>query len=178
MALVAAYCIFTGPRNLAQYPPRETSPYKLPWRSGVTRLCSQSNRGIVSHHGWQEFAYDFNMPVGSEVCAARSGTVVGVEARYDRHGWRAPNNSISIDHGDGTVGRYLHIKQGGHLVRFGDIVSQGQPIALSGNVGRSFGPHLHFHVISKAERRSIPVSFVDVPKHRGIPRLGFWYTPQ
>lgn len=172
----ASYLTCTGPRHLDRYPPGETSPYKLPWPSGNTWFCAQSNRGIVSHRGWEEFAYDFHMPVGSTVCAARAGTVTRSEVRHDRHGLRAPNNSISIDHGDGTSARYLHLKKDGSLVRAGQIVAQGQPIALSGNVGRSLGPHLHFHVINHAQRSTIPISFADVTQHRGIPRLGFRYT--
>jgi murein DD-endopeptidase MepM/ murein hydrolase activator NlpD len=176
--LIASYAIFTGPRHLDQYPPRERSPYRLPWKSGITRFCTQSNRGIVSHRGREEFAYDFWMPVGSAVCAARAGTVSRVEVRHDRRGLRAPNNLIVINHGDGTTARYLHLKKGGTLVRPGDVVAQGQPIGLSGNVGRSLGPHLHFEVINTTSRRSLPVSFADLPQHRGVPRMGFRYTPR
>jgi murein DD-endopeptidase MepM/ murein hydrolase activator NlpD len=176
LLLMAAYCIFTGPRHLDRYPPFASSPYKLPWKSGHSWFCAQSNRGIVSHRGWEEFAYDFSMPVGTEVCAARGGIVTRVEVRNDGRGLRAPNNLIAIDHADGTVARYLHLKQNGALVRVGDRISQGQRIGLSGNVGRSLGPHLHFNVVDTATDRTIPVSFADVPKHHGIPRLGCRYT--
>jgi murein DD-endopeptidase MepM/ murein hydrolase activator NlpD len=172
---LTAYSFFTGPRHLDQYPPPQTSPYRLPWKSGIARFCPQSNRGIVSHRGREEFAYDFAMPVGSEVCAARAGTVRFVDVRHDRRGLHAPNNFITIDHGDGTTARYLHLQKGGSLVRVGDVVPQGAPIGLSGNVGRSLGPHLHFEVIKTTNRRTLPISFRDVPKHRGIPRMGFFY---
>ena len=110
--LTAAYLLFTGPRHLDRYPPREGSPYRLPWPAGQTRFCGQSNRGIVSHRGWEEFAYDFNMPVGSDVCAARGGTVTRVVIHHDGHGLHMPNNLIAIDHGDGTTGWYLHLQKG------------------------------------------------------------------
>ncbi|MBI3823878.1 MAG: M23 family peptidase, partial [Planctomycetes bacterium] len=48
-------------------------------------LCGQSNRGVVSHRGFEQYAYDFTMPVGAEVCAARGGLIVNV-----------------IDHNDGN----------------------------------------------------------------------------
>ena len=174
--LTAAYFLFTGPRHPADYPPRADSPYRLPWPAGRTWFCGQSNRGIVSHRGWEEFAYDFNMPVGSTVCAARAGEVVRVVTGHDGHGLHRPNNLVAIDHGDGTVGWYLHLQKGGSLVQLGERVAQGQPIARSGHVGRSLAPHLHFQVTDRARTSTLPISFSDVPRQRGVPRMLFFYT--
>jgi murein DD-endopeptidase MepM/ murein hydrolase activator NlpD len=173
---IIGYFAFTGPRHLDRYPPRETSPYRLPWPAGRMWFCGQSNRGIVSHRGWEEYAYDFNMPVGSEVCAARGGVVKRVVIHHDGHGLHMPNNFIAIDHGDGTVGWYLHLQKGGSLVRPGDHVAQGQAIARSGHVGRSLAPHLHFQVTDTARKSTLPVSFADVTFLRGVPRMLFFYT--
>ena len=174
--LITAYLLFTGPRNLDRYPSRGTSPYRLPWPARQTWFCGQSNRGIVSHRGWEEFAYDFNMPVGSTVCAARAGQVVRINVSHDGHGFHMPNNFIAIDHGDGTVGWYLHLQQGGSLVQLDDRVAQGQPIARSGHVGRSLAPHLHFQVTDRDQTGTLPISFTDVPGQRGVPRMLFFYT--
>lgn len=175
--LFASCCILTGPRDLARYPANATSPYKLPWPAGVKWLCVQSNRGIVSHRGWEEFAFDFLMPVGSDVCAARGGVVTGVNVSHDGHGLKAPNNFIAIAHGDGTSGWYLHLQKDGSLVRVGERVEQGQRIGKSGHVGRSLAPHLHFAVVGEGSRRvTLPVSFADVTEHAGVPRMWFHYT--
>src|SRR6516225_5495645 len=112
LILFVAYVLFTGPHDVERYPPADQSPYRLPWPAGVTYWCCQSNRGIVSHRGQEEFAYDFAMPVGSDVLAARGGTVTAVVVEHDGNGLNAPNNGILIDHGDGTFGWYLHLKQG------------------------------------------------------------------
>ena len=171
---VLFYC-FTGPRNLALYPPADQSQYRLPWPKGKTYFCVQGNRWPFTHRGWQEFAYDFDMPSGSDVCAARSGTVNKVIVENDGNGRYASNNLVNIRHNDETFAWYLHLKQGGSYVRVGDRVEQGQRIAASGNVGHSQEPHLHFHVTDR-EGKLLRVTFADVTGDAGIPRMFKWYT--
>jgi hypothetical protein len=171
--VLVLYRVHTGPADLTGYPAASSSPYRLPWPSGVTRSCIQGNRGIVSHRGAEEYAYDFVMPIGSVFCAARAGTVVQVVDEHDGNGIEAPNNAILVLHDDNTVGVYLHLQQGGSLVRCGQKVVRGEPLGLSGNVGHSMLPHLHFHV--ESERRTIPVSFADIPGD-GVPRMFRRYT--
>src|SRR5678816_2340775 len=83
---IFVYWIATGPRDIARYPKAQESPYRLPWTAGVTHRCVQSNRGVVSHRRWEEYAYDFEMPVGTEVRAARGGEVMKVVTQHDGHG--------------------------------------------------------------------------------------------
>jgi murein DD-endopeptidase MepM/ murein hydrolase activator NlpD len=176
LALAAVwYVLFTGPRNLELYPEAATSPYKLPWPAGIRYGCCQSNRGIVSHRGSEEFAYDFAMPVGSDVCAARAGVISRIEVSHDGNGVLAKNNYVVVDHGDGTSAWYLHLQKDGCRLRIGQHVAQGERIAASGNVGRSMRPHLHFEVL-RDTRDSERVAFSDVTIHRGVPRMFWIYT--
>jgi murein DD-endopeptidase MepM/ murein hydrolase activator NlpD len=147
----------------------------LPFPAGRTFLVCQGNRGVVSHRDWEEFAYDFAMPVGSDVCAARGGVVIHVVDKNDGNGRHALNNRIDIDHGDGTIGKYLHIKRGGSYVRVGERVARGQRIAASGHVGLSMLPHLHF-VVDDRLGNSLPIRFADVESDGGIPRMFKRYT--
>jgi hypothetical protein len=174
--LVVAFGLFlfcTGPEDLSVYPSAAKSPYRLPWKPGIRRLCNQGNRAITSHRGSELYAYDFIMPIGTEVCAARGGIVTDVIDWHDGNGLLWPNNQIRIDHGDGSFGHYLHFRKHGARVQRGQRVARGDVICESGNVGNSALPHLHFEV--SRHFRTIPITFADVPGD-GIPRIFRRYT--
>jgi murein DD-endopeptidase MepM/ murein hydrolase activator NlpD len=63
--------------------------------------------------------------------------------------WAGPRDGygllVEINHGNGQFTRYGHASL--ILVKVGDRVEKGQPLALVGTTGRSTGPHLHFEVI-------------------------------
>ena len=168
---ICTYLVATGPANLSKYPRAQVSLYRLPWSNGVTYRCVQSNRGVVSHRRWEEYAYDFAMPVGTEVRAARGGEVIKVVADHDGHGRNMPNNLIAIRHEDGTLGYYLHLRKDGSRVKVGDVIRQGQVIGESGHVGKSLMPHLHFHVTDARRTSTLPISFADISADSGIPRM-------
>jgi murein DD-endopeptidase MepM/ murein hydrolase activator NlpD len=82
---------------------------------------------------------DWSCPIGTAVKASCSGKVVSA-------GWsNGYGYCITIKHSDGTQTRYGHLSK--ILVNTGDSISQGGKIALSGNTGRSTGPHIHFEII-------------------------------
>lgn len=163
---------FTGPGNLNKYPPHESSPYKLPWEAGVTRILSQGNRSFTSHQGLHLYAWDFVMPIGTKILAAREGMVLEIEQRFTTVGLRG--NYLLIRHSDGQFSGYFHIQHNGALVKVGEQVRQGQEIALSGMTGQTTLPHLHFLVFNSEQTASIPVSFQDV--ETGVPLAGHFYT--
>ena len=81
---------------------------------------------------------DWATPIGTAVMASSGGTVT-------RAGWGSGYGYVVyIQHADGRETRYGHLSK--VLVSVGQKVSQGQKIALSGNTGRSTGPHLHFEI--------------------------------
>ena len=114
------------------------------------------------------------MPNGTEILAARDGTVVEVLDSADGIG--LVSNFISIEHEDGTRATYAHIQKDGARINVGDSVRQGQPIALSGMVGQTIFPHVHFYVVDK-NGLAVPVSFRDVEED-GVPLAGHTYTSQ
>ena len=77
--------------------------------------------------------------MGTSVKAAECGTVIfaGNGGSY--------GNLVRIDHGNGVVTAYAHLDK--INVSTGQAVNSNTEIALSGNTGRSTGPHLHFEVV-------------------------------
>ncbi|WP_053125131.1 MULTISPECIES: peptidoglycan DD-metalloendopeptidase family protein [unclassified Pseudomonas] len=132
--------------------------YPLPWRGGPFRL-SQGAEGQYSHFGPKNrYAMDIAMPVGTPIIAARAGVVVKVENSQSGRGTDPSGNFVRVLHNDGTMGVYLHLKQGSVSVREGQQVTVGSPLALSGNTGNSSGPHLHFVV-----QRNTGQGLVSIP---------------
>ncbi len=157
------------------YPAQATSLYVLPYEVGTGHRMVHGNCTApgTSHHagGTRQHAYDFEMPIGTVLVAARAGQVSAVE-QSNMDGTRIPGeeNFVIITHDDGTHGRYFHITQNGSMVAVGQVVGQGDPIALSGDTGESQGPHLHF-VVEPAggspltPRGGIPVTFLNTSPH-------------
>ena len=80
--------------------------------------------------------------VGSTVRAAASGVVSVVK---DSNIWNGGYGYyLMIKHDNGTETLYAHLSR--IDVEVGQEVAQGEAIALSGNTGRTTGPHLHFEV--------------------------------
>lgn len=168
----ACFILFaTGPFASDPYPPAQASPYKLPWQGGVRRFVPQGNRSFVSHRGNHLYAFDFWMPIGTVVVAARGGTVTLVEVNHD--GFGTLSNYVKIEHSDGTAAMYAHVRKNGALVKLGESVRQGQPLAYSGMVGQTLYPHLHFVVVGP-KQEPVPVTFADVQD--GVPLAGHCYV--
>ncbi len=82
---------------------------------------------------------DWATPIGTAVAASSGGTV-------SKAGWGSGYGYvIYINHPDGRQTRYGHLSK--ILVKAGQTVKQGEKIALSGNTGRSSGPHIHFEIL-------------------------------
>ena len=108
---------------------------------------------VQPHHGT-----DFAVPIGTPVIAPGDGVVI----KATRH--PLAGNYLVIRHGRQYTTRYLHLSR--FLVKEGDTVKRGQRIALSGNTGRSTGPHLHyeFHV----NNRPVDPMQVKLPMAEGL----------
>ena len=164
--------------------------YLLPWAGGEIHSVSQGEDTPFTHNGLAAYAFDFDLNYET-VVAARSGRVAMVKSDSNSGGcspeYSASTNYVLIDHGDGTSGLYMHLAYNAVLVHPGDLVEQGQPIAVSGETGvtcsaddKGPGPHLHFQV-ERTEAghyytQSLPIAFDDIPTSNGVPQEGQSYV--
>jgi len=96
-----------------------------------------------------------------------------------------PGNHVMIDHGAGEISLMAHFRQGTLVVAKGDRVRAGQLVGQCGNSGRSFQPHLHYHLQTTPPNREgagLPVQFVRYesngrPIARGEPIRGELINP-
>lgn len=120
------------------------SPYvggEFTWPCPASRYISSSfgNRLHPTLNVWKfHTGIDIGCSAGKDIVAAASGKVI-MSQWYGGYG-----NCVMIDHGGGIVTLYGHASK--LLVSKGQVVKQGQVIALVGSTGRSTGPHLHFEV--------------------------------
>jgi len=98
---------------------------------------------VTSHYGDRpQFGrthkgIDLRAAIGDTVYSAFSGRVR--LTRFERGGY---GFYVIVRHENGLETVYGHLSR--FLVKPDQYVKAGQPIALSGNTGRSTGPHLHF----------------------------------
>ncbi len=118
------------------------SPYILPYPVGVAYEVYMTYCLIPGHQN--ELAYDFPIPLGSDVLAVRAGVVRDIEVGSpDEPDVSA--NYITIEHDDGSSAGYGHLMQDGALVQLGETVEAGQLIALGGASGTDLA-HLHLSI--------------------------------
>lgn len=99
------------------------------------------NRGLVDAGGSNfHKGVDFAGACGDPIYAAADGTVkyTGKEL--------FGANTILIQHKGGIDTFYVHMDDGGTLVKEGDKVTAGQKIGKIGQSGNAYGCHLHFEV--------------------------------
>jgi hypothetical protein len=111
--------------------------------NGQTRISSTFGNRTDPFTGGRAYhsGIDFPAPKGTIVLSAGYGkvTFVGQKSGY--------GNLVEVTHAAGLVTRYGHLSA--FLVKEGQVVNAGSPIAKVGSTGRSTGPHLHFEVRSK-----------------------------
>lgn len=85
------------------------------------------------------YGVDVAVPTGTPVKAPAAGVVTLAEDDLYYTG-----GTLMIDHGHGLVSAFLHLS--GLKAKVGDVVQQGQVVALSGATGRATGPHLDWRI--------------------------------
>lgn len=146
--LILASVPAVPPNSLAAMP-----EVGVPFACGRIYTVSQGH-DTGSHKHNDTYAWDFRMPEGTPIVAARDGVVRLARGDSTQGGCDekfAPKaNYVVISHGDGLETQYLHFSA--VVVKAGARVRQGQLIGFSGSTGWSCGPHLHFKVARESGR--------------------------
>jgi hypothetical protein len=119
---------------------------------------------ISSHFGYRSDPFtgrgafhsgvDFAAAPGTKVKSTGAG-FVSFAGYKDGYG-----NVVEITHPTGYVTRYGHNSR--NLVRKGQTVQKGDPIAVIGSTGRSTGTHVHFEV-ERDGKNVNPMRYLDGP---------------
>jgi murein DD-endopeptidase MepM/ murein hydrolase activator NlpD len=124
------------------------APDSLPsgWPLALKGFQTAAYTGADGHPG-----IDVAVPVHTPVLATARGTVAAADSDpvYGHY--------VILAHGGGVETMYGH--NAVLLVEVGETVERGQPIAYSGNSGRSTAPHLHYE-IRRAGRAIDPAPYL------------------
>ena len=130
-------------------PPINPDPDKYRFSSGFGYRKVPITGRNARHTG-----VDFAMKPGNPIYVSGDGVVESVKFEFFGYG-----NHVVIDHGFGYKTRYAHMKSIG--VVEGMKVKRGECLGLSGNTGKSSGPHLHYEVIYKNSHVN-PANYYDL----------------
>lgn len=163
---------------LMNYP--DTDPGK------AVRDFTCRSRSYADHSGTDFAVRDLAAVArGVPVLAAAAGTVVAARDGVEDGVWlagrkdevvaarRQCGNRVAIDHGDGWVTDYCHMRKGSVRVEVGESVRAGQPIGLVGTSGMTDFPHAHLGVLHFAPgaKNGDPVDpFTGAPNAAGCGR--------
>ena len=176
---VLAVVVLTGGalKALAQQPPPAPEPpaepdYILPFASDpgtdswyIVQWYGNTTTAYHYRVEWYRagqglhFGLDLSAPCGTEIRAIQTGTVAFV----DDEGHGAGPHNLMIDHPDGFSSLYGHLLER-TSVEPGDVVQQGDVVALSGDPDLSCTsrPHLHLEIRDKTRHYAYnPVDFID-----------------
>ena len=138
--------------------PQENSNFVL--KNKKLANPAPETKRIASPFGWRKRPYsnqlqfhqgvDYGASYGSTVVAVGNGIVTKVVTGCADFGnlfcGGQLGNWIEIDHGNGIVGTYGHLKYSSVTIQPGTKVRKNQPIAQVGSSGWSTGAHLDFRL--------------------------------
>lgn len=155
--------------------------YRLPFPPVARFRLTQGYAGNFSHDPGtpMEFAVDWAMPEGSPVLAAREGRVVAVRSDQTTGGpnedFLEKTNLVVIEHPDGTLAEYLHLRPGGVVVKLGAQVAVGDLLGHSGATGYAREPQLQvrvYRITAPGRETSIPVRWDTREKYEAPRKPG------
>ncbi|MBI5543299.1 MAG: peptidoglycan DD-metalloendopeptidase family protein [Deltaproteobacteria bacterium] len=149
-----------GAKALAEVPPADLPPPETPFQKATEAPLSWPMSGVLyarfgprgeSRHD----GIDLAAPAGTPVHSAADGQVLfaGEQKGYGQ--------GVLVEHAGGLITLYAHNRE--VLVKDGERVKAGQPIARVGEPSKTSGPHLHFEVRVDGAPRD-PLRYLPPPR--------------
>lgn len=110
--------------------------------------CQDYRCGQICYDGHR--GTDYGTPLGTPIWTAAPGVVSYVHNGCPDFGGRGDGcgggfgNHVFVEHADGAVSIYAHMKLDSITVQVNDVVDCAQQVGISASSGNSTGPHLHF----------------------------------
>ena len=129
--------------------------FQSPVEGLVSRGYTEKLFPLKSHAG-----VDLAVPEGTLISAAADGWAV-FDGWHQRYG-----NFLILQHPGDYMTFYGHLSA--VLADKGELVKAGEPVAVSGNSGRSSAPHLHFEISYRGKKLD-PGAFIPELRESGFP---------
>lgn len=117
---------------------------------------------VTGKESAMHYGTDFAVPVGTPVVAAVGGIIDATDWENEKdhnQGFGRRVRQIASDYeGNRYYVYYAHLSE--TAVEAGDEVTAGTRVGLSGNTGKSSGPHLHFEV-RPIGGKGVEVKFIE-----------------
>ena len=157
----------------------------FPFKNGVYYVVHGGGLSVTNYHADNKenpYAYDivkldqhgrafdnaFSMPVNNKyhyifndtVYSPCDAIVSGLMMFWPDHlatdftNVSLPYNIIILKKDNNFI-HLVHLKQNSQFIQKGDVLKKGQPIALVGNSGPTFGPHLHIQAFHHNKKQDI-----------------------
>jgi murein DD-endopeptidase MepM/ murein hydrolase activator NlpD len=129
---------------------------------GNTVYAYYERRGLYRNGQGLHMGLDLAAACGTPVVAVGDGVVISVDGRGG-----SPPHNLMIDHLNGYVSFYGHLLRR-PSVRVGQRVSEGEEVALSGDMYSTChdSPHLHLEIRDESLSRLYnPVTLIDADWH-------------
>ncbi|MES2521605.1 MAG: M23 family metallopeptidase [Gemmatimonadota bacterium] len=111
----------------------------MPVGGRITSWFSRARKHPILRISRPHRGIDVAAPSGTRIVAPATGIVASVKRAFGF------GLTVELVHSGNVVTRYAHLRSA--VVKAGDRVTMGQPIATVGSSGLSTGPHLHFEVL-------------------------------
>lgn len=132
--------------------------FPIPSTRKVSSGFNPSRRNPVTGRVQPHNGTDFAVHVGTPILATGDGVVAKATSHPEM------GRYIVLSHGSKYTTVYMHMSK--LMVKPGQKIKVGQIIGLSGNTGRTTGPHLHYEF--RINSRPVDAMRVDLPMTEGL----------